>query len=580
MQPLSPSPQRFPPPPRFGSAGGGSGLTGMTKAVDGLFRSFQSNRGAEMLVEDVVGFGLLRTGMDLRRNKMYGDDSLNVPAAAERFAREILSILTDCVLGGVVAWGVGKAVFDRKNQAFSSQFIQYPSLELFQDIAKSSKLEGVTCPNEAQAAFREALAERIVLKDGKALPDKALQALNAVWNQKPTRDVINDKAKVLVQAVNQQAEDFNLSLRVNTPKGSQTVQFAANELLDDVSRFSCSMAEAWKNKGTQGTAWQAMAKKAIGRTLIAKNWTIPIGLAAGMTATFASSFLLNGLTKKFSGIDYFPGETSLRKQQPNRALNHSPKEKGFWEKHFPYVGEALKNGNPLPLVGALVPLLAAVGAFDTYNRRFINPIKGLKEGTLKKLFDFSKKAPFTSQQQMAAMFALLITSRLLSSRSDNEYKERILDSAVGWGAWIIGTPLIKKGVSKLLDRKLLTQAGALKSREAVEAFSKQALAKNVWVGIGSTLGTIGILGLLAPWAGIKWTQWNEKRKQQNATLGQSPQAQPQAQPMPALGSVAPKPFAPTPTIANPFSPGMARPMTPPAGNAFLNVPPNYAWPQR
>lgn len=537
-----------------------------------------------MLVEDVVGFGLLRTGMDLRRNKMYGDDTLNVPAAAERFGREILSILTDCVLGGVVAWGVGKAVFDRKNQAFSSQFIQYPSLELFEDIAKSEALKQATCANSAQKLFTQALAERIVLKDGQSLLPQVEEAFNAVWNRNadpktiPDRKTINGQAKALVKALNKEAKDFTVDLKVENKTGKKAT-FAANELLDDVSRFSSSMAEAWKNKGTQGTTWQAMAEKAIGRTLTAKNRTLPIGLAAGMATTFASSFLLNGLTKKFSGIDYFPGETSLRKQQAKPGQNNPQGvPKSFWEQHFPYVGEALKSGNPLPLVGALVPLLAAVGAFDTYNRRFINPIKGLKEGTLKKLFDYTKAWPFTSQQQMAAMFALLITSRLLSSRSDNEYKERILDSAVGWGAWIIGTPLLKQGVSKLLDRKLLlTQAGALKSREAVEAFSREALSKNVWVGIVSTLGTIGTLGLLAPWAGIKLTQWNEKRKQEKAALNQPTQLQA----MPALASVAPKAFLPTPMSSNPFVPGMTRPMiASQQANTFPAYSPNYAWPQR
>jgi hypothetical protein len=577
MQPLSPSPQRLKPPTRFGSAGGGSGLTGVTKAADSLFRSLQSNRGAEMLFEDVVGFGLLRTGLDLRRNKMYGDDSLNVPAAAERFAREILSILTDCVLGGMVALGVGKA-FDRKNQAFSSQFIQYPSLELFKDIASSQAV--LDCPDKAQTAFKEALAKRFLADAQQPIPANITNAINAVWNQKLARDVINDKAKALVSTLNSKAEDFTVDVTVNR-KTSKKASFAVNDLLDDVGRFSRAMGKAWEKNASKNTiTWQAMAEKAIGRTIIAKNWMIPIGLAAGMSATFISPFLLNGLTKKVFGIDYFPGETSLRKNQPNQALSNPPAKKGFWEKHFPYVSEALKNGNPLPLGLALAPLLAAVGAFDTYKRRFINPIQGLREGTLKKLFDFSKKAPFTSQQQMAAMFALLITSRLLSSRSDNEYKERVLDSGVGWLAWIIGTPLLKQGISKLAASELLTKEGTLKSREAVEAFSRQALAKNVWVGIGSTLGTIGILGLGAPWAGIKLTQWNEKRKQQTAVLGQSAQAQPQAQPIPAQASVAPKPFTPSPVGGNPFAPGITRPIAPPQGNAFLNYPPNYAWPQR
>ncbi|MEB3029894.1 hypothetical protein VJI72_08895, partial [Parvimonas micra] len=71
--------------------------------------------------------------------------------------------------------------------------------------------------------------------------------------------------------------------------------------------------------------------------------------------------------------------------------------------------------------------------------------------------DFSKKLPFTGTQQMAAGFAVLITARLLGSRSDNEFRERLIDSFAGWGLWIFGTPLLKKGIAWLSDRSGKTQ---------------------------------------------------------------------------------------------------------------------------
>src|SRR5205814_804594 len=83
------------------------------------------------ICEDFVGFGLLRTVMDLHRSKEYGDDSWNLPAAGERLFRETTSILTDNMLGGLVAAALGLA-FDGRRRAFSNSFINYPTLELFQ----------------------------------------------------------------------------------------------------------------------------------------------------------------------------------------------------------------------------------------------------------------------------------------------------------------------------------------------------------------------------------------------------------------------------------------------------------------
>jgi hypothetical protein len=526
MQPIAQSQKPLKAPVRFGSTGGGgSRIDTITGAMDTAFRFYQNtiqkSRGMEMIVEDVVGFGLMRTALDLRRNKMYGDDSWNVPAAVERFGREISSIFTDSILGGVVAYGMSRLWFDRKNQAFSQEFIQYPSLELFQDIVKSEGVKSAKSPEDAQKAFIEALSDRMGKNTGNSQARQ--QLLEEAWRFQPAKStswfranpnagVFNEQAKKLMDSFQNGAKDFDLKL--NT-RGDTLQTFQANDLLDDVNRFGRFMENAWKNKALNSPAWRAVAKNAIKRTLTAKNWSIPIGLAAGMGTTFVTPFISNFLTKKWFNIDYFPGESSLRKNQPQPNQPANTEKKGMLARYFPYVKQAAQNGNPLPLALALAPLLAAFGCVDTYKGTFINPINGFKNGTLKKLFDFSKAAPFTSQQQMAAMFALLITSRLLSSRSDNEYKERMMDSAVGWVAWIVGTPLLKIGLSKLSGQKeLFNASGGLKSREALQAFGSKALPTHIRIGIGSTLATMGLLGFGAPYAGIKLTQWNEKRKQQ------------------------------------------------------------------
>lgn len=574
MQPISRNPQPQRKPVRFGSTSGNSGgVGGLLGATDTLFRSFQNSRGKEMIVEDVVGFGVLRTSMDLQRNKMYGDDSLNVPAATERFFREITSIFADSVLGGVIAWSMSKAIFDRKNQAFSGKFIQYPSLELFQAIVKEERFKNVRNHKEAGQAFVKELMKRTEGIDKVADPTEIRKAIETAWAHEtkgksrtswfranPNAETFNTAGQKFIKALDNNATDFTRSFTV---KG-KAESFAVNDLLDDVNRFGRFMEKAWLNKANPSANWQEIAKNALSRTVTAKNWSIPVGLAAGMGTTFAMPFLSNWITKKMYGIDYFPGETSLRKHKQQEA--QSGQQKSLMERYFPYVSEAARNGNILPLGFALAPLVAAFGFVDTYKLKWTNPLNGLRNGTLKKLFDFTKAAPFTSQQQMAAMFALLITSRLLSSRSDNEYKERILDSAMGWGAWIVGTPLLKKGLSKLANANLFNSNGSLKSREAIAAFAEGAaknkmLKANIGIGIFSTLATMGILGFGAPLAGIKLTQWNEKRKQEK----QNQQPIPQSPVPPVSNPVAAPPTTAPVGFNNQFNaPAMSQPFGVPA----------------
>lgn len=521
MQPISqkPTPQKL--PLRFGSASGLNGIPGM---VDTAFQLFQNSRGKEMITEDVVGFGVLRTGLDLGRGKLYGgDDSWNVPAGAERFFREITSILTDSILGGVVAWGMGKAIFDRKNKAFSNTFMQYPSLELFQDIVKSERLKSAQTPEAAKAAFIEELSERF--EKNEAAPSTIKQALQSAWNyqrqshtgikkltgwfrKNPNQGQFDTEAKNLVLKLNPKATDFGWNIQ----NGKKVVSFELNDLLDDISQFANHMKTACNTKAP-AEGWKELAEAGIKRTLTAKNWKIPVGLAAGMGATFAMPFLSNALTKKAFGIDYFPGEIGFNKNLTGKPQNSAlPAKKQSWlERHFPYVNKTTKDGNPWPLIISAVPLIAAVGLLSAKGKPK-NIFAG--NGTLKKMFDFTKGGPFTSEQQMASMFALLITSRLLCSRSDNEYKERLFDSAGGWAFWILGTPLLKKWASKLAGHKeLLTAEGEFKSREAIQHFAPKALKANVLISASSTLATMGIIGIGAPLIGMKLTQANESRKQ-------------------------------------------------------------------
>jgi hypothetical protein len=252
-------------------------------------------------------------------------------------------------------------------------------------------------------------------------------------------------------------------------------------------------------------------------------------------------FVISAATRKYWGINYYPGEIGLRKH-PATAGNQPDAQKSFVERHFPYIAQTLKNGNPVPFVLSLLPLPFAMGVFNTVGRYWLKPWEAGFGKKLLRTFDFQKAKPFTAQQQMASVFALLITSRLWNSRSDNEFRERMVDSFLGWGLWILGTPLIKKGVAWASDRwgrtALLNEKGALRSREEIKhlltsetmvngkTLGQQLLDKtyhrNIALGIGSTIATMLLLGIVEPWIGIRWTQVDEKKKQAVEAARQRP----------------------------------------------------------
>ena len=170
----------------------------------------------------------------------------------------------------------------------------------------------------------------------------------------------------------------------------------------------------------------------------------------------------------------------------------------------------------------LAPLGLAVGLFDTVTRRWNNPFRPGFAKKLRDLYDFGKGFPFTTQQQMASLFAALISARLLISRSDNEYRERLVDSGLGWAFWILGTPIIKRLAARWLDRAHGTHLiksvdGRLELRTRAEidrllrhsvssAAYRNTLQKHIWLGAVSNLVTLVLLGVVEPLIAIQWTK--------------------------------------------------------------------------
>jgi hypothetical protein len=510
----------------------GAGSTGITWGVDKVFKKLTEDRTTQMLVEDMIGFGVLRAGVDLSRGFVYGNNQMNWPAGFERIGRESASIATDNVLAGLVAVGMGKVIFDRmsrnKAAAFNNQFVDYPTLEAFQ--AAAGDLREGDASKEFLAKLAKSHFAQVDKEGGQTL-------LTDAWNNaKPINDLNKDSAAFLKKVAEREKGKANngFSYVRKDKLGNVEKSFNLNTLLEDVRGFSQHMQklEAKVKKAQIGKSWKTLATESIEHTLKAKAVTIPVGLGVATAATFAVPFVISAASRKFLGIDYYPGEIGLRKEDSkkkdkNQDKNSSVPHKSFWERHAPYLTESCKKGNYWPLFWTLAPLPLAAGMLNTTRLKYGLPVvvKSFKEW--KQLLDYKKGWPFTAQQQMSSLFAVLITSRLLNSRSDNEYRERVLDSFVGWGAWIMGTPLLNKVAANLSDKVRHTQLvkadGTLRSRAEIDALQKiegvgaEVLEKtrnsHIWMNAGTTLLTMGTLGVLIPWWGVKMTQNNERRKQ-------------------------------------------------------------------
>ena len=558
---LSPLPSQQ--PPRIGFGARSASLPGRTAGrVEKAFGWMEGNRTRQMLVEDFMGFGVLRTVLDSLRGFFYGSGSLNILAGMERLLREGFSILTDNVLGGVFAWGMGKRL-DKRKGAFSNGWTDYPTIELFQKLA-------------AKSANREVFLEKLADRISPQAKAELVQHFNTAWNSPST------PTKKLWGLLKREVPELSLQKRtqmaaaVARKLGQESLEvnsFELPNLLDDVRLFGQQMRKLTAE--SPGKSWQSLAKATLAATRKIKNYKL-MGVALSVLATLAVPFVIARNTRKKFGVDYYPGDIGLKGQFQQKsavgvaktpaifahnrtfsAFAAARQQSGKVPRNRYYVLEQWQQGKKLPMLATIIPVLFGF-FFNTKTYRLMNPFKF---GAMKKLYDFSKSAPFTTQQQMASAFALLISSRLLCSRSDNEYRERWIDSGLGWVVWIMATPFLKnilaryvldplkgtrlmktvqaegwngqmKTVQVLRERaeiEHLLQDSLLRNRkigaEAAEQIVRKTLTSHKWLGMGSTMATMLILGIVEPLIGIFWSKHNAAKK-----LAVASQTLPVAQP--------------------------------------------------
>lgn len=490
FSPIQPSQSLYSTPVAF------SGLSSSwaVRTTDAALSTLQKNRTREMLFEDVMGFGVLRTGMDLFRQYFFKPEGgtasrrqLNIPAARERMIRELGSIFTDNFMGGILAYGLGWGASKLKGNApnLANRFLSVETLELFRQVAGKSP---------SQSAFIRNLAQAVA--PGKAAVVSPMLRAGLLGNT-PAVDV----ALNVVKASRPSAASLDVMINKRA--------FPLDTLISDAASFL-------KLTG-KSAHWQQQAQKLLKDTIRLNSWRLPVCLGLAMAMTMAVPYLNRNLTRKLDGVDRYPGELGLRSAQ-SAAVN----TEGSWtDRWFPYLAQKLKAGNPIPALLSLIPLPFAFGLFDTvklsagnWRGAFNNPLKKGFVNRLVSMMQFGKGFPFTTQQQMASCFAFLIFSRLTTARSDIEFRERMVDSFLGWSIWILATPWIKRAIAKRWDPNLLKKVGGelvLKRRVEIERMLPKGLAQNTLgrfiVMSAASLGiTIALLGIIEPYIAIKWTE--------------------------------------------------------------------------
>lgn len=510
---------------RFGGGLVPAELGMATRTVGRGLQWLGENRTREMLFEDLLGFGVLRTGMDLLRKAFYRRDDqngaaasqdkgihglLNIPLGVERITRESASILTDNVLAGVVALGIGKTL-DKRRGGFSGEFVNFPTLEMMRPLAQNAATE---------KDMTRLLADKIA---GPAWQGDR-QALVALIEE-AADDAGVKMARLLDQTQLERVID------------GQTVHLG--ELVRDTRALRNAVAE---QAPARMRHWGEVAGRVIGKTIQTKYLKM-LGLPVAVAATLAVPPLMNRMTRSVFHINGYPGETGLQKpsalplaggeagdktqltvRQTFRSFLHARQLPQFGrmadaagkETTTSWTLAEWKKGKHWPLLMSLAPMLFAVGLFNTGTRRLMLPKAGfLKEW--RNLYDFGKTFPHTTQQQMASIFAMLITSRMMSARSGNEYRERAVDSGAGWAIWILGTPILKKWVAKLWDPALLKTVNGqqvMRTRTELEELlpkARGAVGRNIWIQAGALGATLALLGIAEPYLAMRWTQKNGAR---------------------------------------------------------------------
>lgn len=492
-------------PPVFAGAAGSPGL------LSAIYRSDATRT----LAEDILGFGLLRTTLDLFRQFLYektatGEATLNIPAARERVIREIGCIFSANFMAGLLAVTISE-IGTKPN--YFNHFARKETRHLFEEIAKTSKTE---------EQFLQAISGKLYPSKAKEIFQQLEQAAKAVGTAE-SKSAYAETAIKIARLINPKSGVLDSEIKL----GKHTWQGPLDELVQDCAEF----LKFTKGPHNGGQSWQKFAQETLTRTKKMSRWLLPFSIISAMAATVVVPYANNWLTRKINGIKSYPGTLGLTQSQQVEAKD----ERDPWYKQlFPYVSKCFEKGNIMPLLITYIPLPFAIGLVDN-NALAAMRLKdafnfGKNWRNIGSLFQFRKGLPFSTFQQIAALCALVCSARVVTSRDKIEMRERLVDAYGSWVIWIVATPWVKKGFAKFWDEKygtkLLKQAGkhtTFRREIEIEKMLPKAIAKKtlaIYKKMNHTTfaATLILLGLIEPLIAIKWTEWQVNSAKKQAKL--------------------------------------------------------------
>lgn len=491
------------------------------KAVDSVMKPVQQTRFREMMFEDIFGFAIPRTSMDLSRQYLFNSTydnkrELNVAAGRERFMMEIMGFMQWWValVGNLAAVGLAKKTF-----GLSKQHLSYESSDFIQYLLNNSQ-------NQVRTAkgLLHGLAQQLAPQNTQAVLSE-LKPFFANSKLGAEQTALN-----IAKLLKQQQLDWH-----HAPTGVH----ALPKLLDELRGFSQSLQQGLKAQPSRSAG--QVATQLLQRVNHLKGWSIPMVMGLGVAYNFFSPIIIHKATTQLDKIQDYPGEKGLR---PLKMVfeGKMPQDRPDQKTLFPYLKASLKQGNIWPAVVSLLPLPLVMGFFNTqkiatmgWQKAWTKPFtKGFGQRYLR-LFQLGKGFPFATSQQISSIYAGLILSRIATSRDSIEFRERTIDAFLGWGIWMLATPWIKTKLAKRFDAtgktKLLKMLGdqpAIRTEQellhlvnAPKRVIHESIKRLKIVNYGALASTLVLLGLVEPYVAIKLTemQANKQRKAAGVTTG-------------------------------------------------------------
>ena len=492
--------------------------------INTIMTPLQQSRFQQMCIEDIFGFAIPRTGMDLSRefifkNTMDNQRQVNYTAGRERLMMEIMGFAQFWPMMFAPLF----AQLDSK-KLMGQNFKQLPSintLEYFKSLQQAGTFQKAFSSNSRLEVFAQTLARNLAVANNKPQAKQQVEALLTQFLKAGTQNAnANETAIGIAKLLGQGHLDVLLQGQTHE---LPTLLSESQHLLNTVAKKSLGQ-----------TAFNTTLARFTQGVLKHKAWTIPLALGVGLAYDFISPMLIQDTTRNLDRIDDYPGLKGLRNL---KQVRKTPSQYDEDSHKFAYVTKSIRHGNPIPLLISMIPLPLALGFFETkkialqgFKAAFQNPFaKGFDKRFLK-LFEFSKVFPFATSQQISSIYAMLILSRTASARNRIEFRERVVDAFLGWTIWMLATPKLQQVFAQWSDKtgktlllKMVNGIQQMKSTTEIERLIKNPVVAKASrqmytiIGFASMMSTIVLLGLIEPYFSIKLTEWQTRRELAKAT---------------------------------------------------------------